>query len=183
MRYLLYLGYMIMHKKGPYILLFSLCFIFILIVGIQYGKYIERQNNNRKNQIDQKDQDMPKEPSQSSYVRYENNNCGFAMVIPDNLNKKTESSTEASFESDKEDAHLDFSCDPKSFSPSIKKNATSSLSLNNKDFSPYSHTITRQGKSLIITDFILTHPQKSIRIHFAVDKSLIPLFQSSFHFL
>jgi hypothetical protein len=150
---------------------------------MQYGKYVQKAN---------KEQDILRELSPTTtvvpagspeYRRYESKDCSVAFTLPLSLKKTQESTDSATFISPDGKQYLDLSCSPKLITPSLSKEASSSLSLKGDIIPLQRYTITQNDTPLTVVDFIISHPQEKNKIRIIVDTELLSLFQNSFEFL
>jgi len=165
-----------MNKKGPYFLIGSLVLVIFFIAGLQYGKQVEKANKTITALLSV----SPTQPDRSmkiSYDRFEHKECGVSFVYPSLVSLVKQSSTSAQLESKQAQGSINMSCALTFPTEKISSNqATGSAKIAGTD-------VTTNITDKKIVGFTLTHPKTRIKIHFVVNKELLPLLEETLAFL
>lgn len=170
-------------KKAPYILLFILSSVVILIFGVNIGKNVAEKNKEYNYQLSHAPS-KPVTPTTSKplmFETYTNENCGVQFLYPSSLTLKKESSTSAEFQEGKTSS-LVLNCD--------RTNALNSI-IDNKNIKTENITLLQRSiPAKLVKDkdrdfyiFRIQNPLTRKGINISIVKTVYPLFRESFQFL
>ncbi len=170
-------------KKAPYIFLFTLLCIFILILGVNIGKRVEQTNK----EISYRLTHAPTRPSITTtpkplrFETYTNANCGVQFLYPSSLTLSKETSTSADFQENKTSS-LFVTCEKINSLNTVIDNKSvkfEDISLLNKQV-PAKLVKGTNGEFYI---FRIQNPLTKKSISVSVKKTIYPLFKESFQFI
>ena len=164
-----------MNKKGPYFLIGSLVLVIFFIAGLQYGKQVEKANKTIT-AILSVSPTRPDEPIKISYDRFEHKQCGVSFVYPSLISLIKQSSTSAVLGNKQAKESINLTCGTSLSSQNINNLATVSSKIAGTE-------VTANIRDKKIIDFTLTHPKTGKKIHFVVNKELLPLLEETLAFL
>jgi len=164
-----------MNKRGPYFLIASLVLVIVFIAGLQYGKQVEKTNKTITALLSITPT-RPIEPIKIGYIRFEHKQCGVSFVYPSLISQVKQSSTSAKLEDKQAKETINLSCDRIVSIENSNNQATGSSIIAG------SEVITNIVDKDII-EFTLAQPKTGKRIHFVVNKELLPLLEETLAFL
>ena len=165
-----------MNKKGPYFLIGSLVLVIFFIAGLQYGKQVEKANKTITALLSVSPT-RPDEPIKISYDRFKHKECGVSFVYPSLISLLKQSSTSAVLENKQAQESINLDCGLTVSSENIPSHqATGSAKIASTD------VITNiVDKNMI--EFSIIHPKTRKKLHFVVNKELLPLLEETLAFL
>lgn len=167
----------ILMKKGPIILITILLLTAIFIVGMQYGKRVEKADQVLSlltATVSPSPQPIKETPL--TFTEFTHEGCGISFTKPIDFRATKESTLGATLLYNSQ--IIAFECPAKQVNELVKSDkttATASVILNNKKIQGYA-----EGQNV---RFIVDHPYKKTPIIFSIDNNLLPLVQSSLEFI
>lgn len=163
-------------KKGPYILLLSLLAILIFILGLQYGKHIQKidKTNEYILSLTPSVQPTPTIHEVTGYTTFSNKGCGISFLYPSNFILKKETSTEAQIQTANNNEGIYMQCDPSQIDE--PKGASTEAQIASEDALLY-----KDSSSPYLEMRIRNSDNKLVQIQML--KELEPLISNSFSFV
>jgi len=170
--------YCMSKKTTPYFFLAFLFAILLFILGIRYGQHVE-QINKKISYLSS----IPPSPTAAptniplAFFDYEHMGCGVSFLIPNELEKKAESSSSALFSTHANKLGIALSCERKNY---IKEEGELSVNLYN--------SLSRNMRAYEIrtkdtTSYRIFNPKTDSVVTITVSKNYLPLLQKSFVFI
>jgi hypothetical protein len=165
-------------KKGPFVLLGVLFVLLVFIVGVKYGKQVEKADKTISFVLSITPTRPPEPTKPIGYSTFLNKGCGVQFLYPDTLKVEKNASAEASLVEGKAEA-VQISC--------AKENPIQAMLL-----SPDTKLATQEAKLKTQTIktrtqtgtvyFQIKNPQNGKQVYVAIDSHFYPLFESTLQF-
>lgn len=163
-------------KKGPIILITILLLTAMFMVGMQYGKHVEKTDKIFTKLLSATPSPLPSKTQNITFSQYKHDGCGISFTKPAEFKATRESTIGATLVFNKQ--IIAFECPKKQVTELGSSNefaTTTSVLLKNKKIQGYT-----KGQNV---RFIADNPYKKTPVIFSIDNNLLPLIQSTLEFI
>jgi len=166
-------------KKGPFVLLGVLFVLLVFIVGVKYGKQVEKADKTISFVLSITPTKPPEPTKPVSYATFLNKDCGVQFLYPNTLKVEKNASAEASLVEGKAEA-VQISCAKNNPIQAILLSPDTKLATQEAKLK--SQTIKTRTDASHILYFQIKNPLNGKQVYVAIDSHFYPLLESTLEF-
>lgn len=170
-------------KIGPFVLLGSLFIVLVFILGVRYGKHVEKTDKVIAYVLSITPTKTPEPTKPASYLTFLNKGCGVQFLYPEILKVDKNGTAEASLKEGSAEA-VQLSCEKNNEIQKIVFSSDSKIATEEVKFKAATiKARTDQKNSSSMLYFQIRNPQNGKMVSVAILKNYFPLFASTLQYI